>query len=151
MVRWSSVDSLLVLVVFQSSQQVDKHGSEESVVIVPLLQNNNRKNKQTNKHLSYRRSKHPECVSRSECYSTRYLSMSMSSGLMRRSLDRASLMMLMPLQVQNQHVTHFIQNIPSMLRWTVGGATDTVEASSPVVQTFNKLVVPQCFSLNVIV
>lgn len=46
MVRWSSVDLLLVLVVFQSSQQVDKHGSEESVVIVPLLQINNRKNKQ---------------------------------------------------------------------------------------------------------
>lgn len=38
-----------------------------------------------------------------ELDSTRYSSMSMSSGLMRRSLDRASLMMLMALQRQNQH------------------------------------------------
>lgn len=33
---------LLVLVVFQSSKQIDKHGSEEFVIIVPLLRNKNK-------------------------------------------------------------------------------------------------------------
>lgn len=37
-----------------------------------------------------------------EFYTTKYSSMSMSSGLIRRSFERASLMMLMALQVQIQ-------------------------------------------------
>ena len=51
--------------------------------------------------------------------------MSMSSGLMRRSLDRASLMMLMALQGQYQ--IEFMWNLGDVLLWTLGGSTNTLK------------------------
>lgn len=68
------------------------------------------------------------CPVRQRLDSTKYSSISMSSGLMRRSLDRASLMILMALHVQKGHMNAFNRvstgtGTPCCrsLLWTLGG------------------------------